>query len=97
MTDDDPGPVPDPAPGSDGERRVAAVAAALPLAALAERGDPDAFAAALRIAVSDPEDAGLVVYGLTELVRFALSMPALHGPERLEMLDGMLVDLAAGR
>lgn len=95
MTDDpDPGPVPDPPAGSPGAAQVAAVAHALPILALAERGDPDALALALSDAVRDPESAGALAYGLIEVARFMLGQPALYGSERLEALEGMLVDLA---
>lgn len=79
----------------DGEaRRVRTMRAALPLLALYERGDVDGLALALSASVEDPEDAGGVVYGLVVLAQMFLGLPAMTGPERLETLDGMLLDLA---
>lgn len=68
---------------------------AVALVLLAERGDPDAFAAALA-QVADPEAVGALVYGLVQLTRTALGQPAIPPDARIEVLEGLAVDCARG-
>lgn len=68
---------------------------AIALVLLAERGDPEAFAAALA-EVADPEVAGALVYGLVTFARTTLGQPAVPDSARLALLEGLAVDCARG-